>query len=105
MKALKLTLTILMIAVVGLFAFKKIDSGSIKGMVSPADGATRAWALSATDTGKADIHNGSFEIMNIKPGTYRLIIEAKPPYKNAAKDNVAVADGTPNNVGEIKLNQ
>src|ERR1700759_3033243 len=105
MKSLRLAVVATSIAAAGLFAFKSIDTGSIKGMVSPADGATRAWALSPMDTAKADIQNGSFEITNIKGGTYRLIIEAKPPYKNAAKDNVAVAEGQPTNVGEIKLNQ
>ena len=105
MKKAKLTLVALSVATAGLFAFKGISTGTIKGTIMPADGATKAWALSSTDTLKADIQNGSFEISNAKPGTYRLIIEAKPPYKNTAKDNVAVADGQPTNVGEIKLGQ
>jgi hypothetical protein len=105
MKTVKTTFVALSIATAGLFAFKGIDTGSIKGTVSPAEGASKAWALSSTDTLKADITNGSFEIANAKSGTYRIIIEAKPPYKNAAKDNVAVIDGQPTNVGEIKLSQ
>jgi hypothetical protein len=105
MKKAKLGLIALGIATASLFAFKSIDTGTIKGTVTPADGATKAWALSSTDTLKAEVQNGSFEIVNAKAGTYRLIIEAKPPYKNAAKDNVAVTDGQPTNVGEIKLGQ
>jgi hypothetical protein len=105
MKKAKLTLVALSVATAGLFAFTGISNGTIKGTVSPADGATKAWALSSTDTLKADIQNGSFEISNAKAGTYRIVIEAKPPYKNTAKDNVAVADGQPTNVGEIKLGQ
>ena len=105
MKNVKTTLVALSIATAGLFAFKGIDTGSIKGTVTPADGATKAWALSSTDTLKADIKSGGFEITNAKAGTYRLIIEAKPPYKNTAKDNVTVVDGQPTNVGEIKLSQ
>ncbi|MEO6314415.1 MAG: carboxypeptidase regulatory-like domain-containing protein [Chitinophagaceae bacterium] len=93
------------IAVAGLFAFRGIDTGSIKGTITPSDGATKAWALSPTDTLQAAIQAGSFEITGAKAGNYRLIIEAKPPYKNTAKDNIAVADGQPTNVGEIKLNQ
>ncbi|MEP7280174.1 MAG: carboxypeptidase regulatory-like domain-containing protein [Bacteroidota bacterium] len=105
MKIFKAGLLVVGIATAGLFAFRSIDTGSIRGTVIPADGATKAWALSSSDTLKGVIQSGSFEIVNVKPGTYRLIIEAKPPYKNTAKDNVVVADGQPTNVGEIKLGQ
>lgn len=92
-------------AATGLFAFTAIQAGSVKGTVSPADGAVRAWALSGTDTLKATIDKGAFEITGAKAGTYRVIIEAKPPYKNAAKDGVTVVDGQPTDIGEIKLEQ
>jgi len=105
MKTVKTGLLALCIATAGLFAFKTKLEGSIKGTIVPADGATKAWALSTTDTLKAAIAAGSFEIRNARPGTYRIIIEAKPPYRNTAKDNVVVADGEVTNVGEIKLSQ
>jgi hypothetical protein len=105
MSTFKTGLVAFSIAASGLFAFKSIDTGSIKGTITPADGATKAWALSTADTLKADIQAGSFEIVGARAGTYRLIIEAKPPYKNTAKDNIVVSDGQPTNVGEIKLNQ
>lgn len=106
MKSIKSILaTVGVAATVGLFAFKGIQTGTIKGTVTPADGATRAWALSGTDTLKASIDKGAFEITGAKAGTYRVIIEAKPPYKNAAKDGVTVADGQPTDIGEIKLEQ
>lgn len=105
MKSFKTGIVALSIATAGLFAFKSIDTGSIKGTITPSDGATKAWALSSTDTLSAPIQGGTFEITNAKAGTYRLIIEAKPPYRNTAKDNISVKDGQPTNVGEIKLNQ
>jgi hypothetical protein len=89
--------------VAGLFAFTHLKEGSIRGSVSPADGAVRAWAESATDTLKAPIVNGSFEITDAKPGTYKVIIEAKPPYRNVAKDGIMVNDGQAADAGEIKL--
>ncbi len=91
------------IAAAGLFAFSNLRSGSIKGTVSPADGATRAWAESSTDTLKALVINGSYEITDAKPGTYKVIIEAKPPYRNAAKDGITVSDGQAADAGEIRL--
>lgn len=105
MKKMRLGLAALTIASASFFAFTEIAGGSIKGKVTPADGATRAWALSSTDTLKTDIKDGAYEFKDTKAGTYRVIIEAKPPYKNAAKDNVAVTDGQPTDAGEIKLEQ
>jgi Polysaccharide lyase family 4, domain II len=95
----------LAIATAGLFAFSAISNGSIKGKVSPANAATQAWIVSATDTLRASVSNGMFEIPNVKPGTYRLIIEAKPPFKNASKESVIVNDGQVNDLGEIVLGQ
>ncbi len=96
----------LTIASAGLFAFRSDKlAGSITGSVLPADGGTKVWAVSPGDTLQGAIQSGNFEISNVKPGTYRIIVEAKPPYKNTAKDNVTVADGSPTNVGAIKLSQ
>ncbi|HXB90921.1 MAG TPA: carboxypeptidase-like regulatory domain-containing protein [Puia sp.] len=93
------------VAAAGLFAFSNLRSGSIKGTVTPADGAVRAWAESSSDTLKAAIVNGTYEITDAKPGMYKVIIEAKPPYKNAAKDGVTVNDGQAADAGEIKLDK
>ena len=105
MKKMKMSLLALSIATVGFFAFSAIDAGSIKGKVSPADAALQAWAISGTDTLKAAIENGMYEIAGAKPGTYKVIIEAKPPFKNAAKDGIAVVDGQATEVPEFKLEQ
>ncbi|MDX2045161.1 MAG: carboxypeptidase-like regulatory domain-containing protein [Chitinophagaceae bacterium] len=93
------------VATAAIFSFTNIQTGSIRGTVLPADGGVKAWAISATDTLKAEIKEGAFEIVNAKPGAYRLVIEAKPPYKNAARENIVVADGQPTDAGEIKLQQ
>ena len=87
----------------GILAFTYFKSGSIKGTVSPADGGVRAWAESVTDTLRAPIVNGTYEIPDVKPGAYKIIIEAKPPYRNVAKDGIMVNDGQAADVGEIKL--
>ena len=105
MKKARLTLAALSIVAAGLFAFNVIVDGSVKGTVTPADGAVRAWAISGTDTLRADVTNGAFEIGSAKPGTYQVIIEAKAPYKNASKDGVEVKEGAATDLGEIKLEQ
>ena len=106
MKATKLKLAAFsIVAAVGLFAFSNIKPGSIKGTVSPASSAVKAWAISGADTLKANIEAGSFSFSDAKPGVYKVIIEAMPPYKNMAKEGVTVGDGQQTDVGEIKLQQ
>lgn len=90
-------------AAAGLFAFTLVRDGSLHGTVTPADSGVQAWAESSMDTLKAPIVNGSYEISGAKPGTYKIVIEAKPPYQNAAKDGIVVNDGQSTDVGEIHL--
>jgi hypothetical protein len=105
MKKAKLSIAALCIAAAGLFAFKAIEGGSIKGTVSPAEGATTVLAISATDTLKTDIKQGAFEILDVKANTYKLVVEAAAPYKSATVNDVKVEEGKATDVGEIKLVQ
>ena len=95
----------LAIATAGLFSFKIIFTGTLKGRVTPADGASMAWIISVTDTLKVPITAGTFEVGYVKAGTYRVIIEARPPYRNTAKEGITVQDGQTNDIGEIKLSR
>ena len=72
MKHTRIGLLGLAVFIAGIFAFTSFDGGSIKGKVTPSDGASQVWALSQTDTLKAIINQGSFEIQNVKAGTYGL---------------------------------
>jgi len=103
MKNTKLGLGALSLAINGFFAFSTFQSGGIKGTVTPPEGAKEVWAVSGTDTLKAPITNGAFEISNAKAGTYKVLVDAADPYKDAVKDGIQVADGQPTDVGEIKL--
>ena len=105
MKASKLKLGAIGIAAaLGLFAFTTLQTGSIKGTVSPSGSASKAMAVSGMDTLKVNIDKGSFTL-DIKPGTYKLVIEAVSPYKNFEKEGVMVEEGKSTNVGEITLQQ
>jgi len=104
MKKIKTALVALSIAAAGLFAFSSRPvTGSIRGTISPADGASRVWAVSSMDTASLTVQNGAFEVTVAKEGMYKVIVEAKPPYRNAAKDNVSVANGQATDVGQINL--
>jgi len=87
----------------GLVAFKNFDNGSIRGTVTPGDAADAAWAISDKDTIKNTVSSGNFEIPNLREGTYKVIIQAKAPYRSAVRENVIVTNGTPTNIGEITL--
>jgi hypothetical protein len=102
MKARKFAGMVLIVLLAS-FTLRHAASGSIKGSVTPATGATTAWAESMTDTLKSTVTDGSFEITDAKPGTYKVIIEAKPPFKMAVKDNVPVKDGQATDLGQIIL--
>jgi hypothetical protein len=69
------------IAVTGLLSFKTVQPISIKGKVTPAWYAVNAWAISKTDTLYATVTGGSFEFPNAEPGVYKIIIEARSPYR------------------------
>ena len=57
------------------------------------------------DTMRTNIRNGGFEIGQVKPGTYKLVIEAIAPYKNFQKEGVVVNEKKATDVGEITLQQ
>lgn len=75
---------------------------SITGKISPADGAEVVWAISATDSVKAMVALGSFSIQ-VKPGLFKLIVDAKEPLKDAQLDNLDVKENQVLDVGEIIL--
>jgi hypothetical protein len=88
-----------------LFAFTTFKNGSIKGRVSPSAAATSAYVVSGMDTMRTNIQNGAFEIGQVKPGTYKLVIETIAPYKNFEKEGVVVNEKKATDVGEITLQQ
>jgi hypothetical protein len=106
MKAKKITFIAASLAMVfALFAFTNFKNGSIKGSVSPSASATTAYVVSGMDTMRTNIKNGAFEIGEVKPGTYKLVIEAITPYKNFEKTGVVVNEKKATDVGEITLQQ
>jgi len=100
MKKSVLLCGILAASVAGLFAFTTSQTG-ISGKVTPQDGAETVWAI-GTDSTKGMINSGNFSIQ-VKPGSYKVIVDAKDPYKDVTLENLEVRDGQPLDVGEIVL--
>jgi len=102
MKRSLLTGGILLSGIVGLYAFHTVNQAAISGTVTPPEGATAVWAVNGSDSTSGNISNGSFSI-SVKPGTYKLVVDAKEPYKDVSLENIQVSDTAATNVGEIKL--
>jgi len=85
-----------------ILAFVVLNQSAITGRVNPADGADAAWAIAGSDTVKANIVNGSFSLA-VKPGTYKVMIDAHDPYKDVTKENIEVKEDGPTDIGEIML--
>lgn len=102
MKKRMLTCGIIAASVAGLFAFTSATQTSITGKIVPGDGAETVWAISATDSTKGTLSSGTFTL-DVKPGTYKVIVDAKDPYKDVTLENLEVKQDQPLNVGEIVL--
>ncbi len=106
MKKFRLALVTLAVSSGTLLSFSAIQTSKIKGTVTPADKAVRAWAISEKDTLRAEIQNGGFEIDDVNAGTYSVIIEAQEPFANTRKKDVVVDPASQvTDVGEIQLQQ
>ncbi|MGZ8511779.1 MAG: carboxypeptidase regulatory-like domain-containing protein [Chitinophagaceae bacterium] len=103
MKKRMLTFGIVAASFAGLFAFTTTAT-SITGKVTPGDGAETVWAISGTDSAKATVSSGAFTL-DVKPGTYKVIVDAKDPYKDVTLENLEVKQDQPLDVGEIVLQQ
>ena len=91
----------IIISVVLISGFAKDRSG-IQGTIDPPEGARRIWAVSGKDSVSIIPSPGSF-IMDVKPGSWKLVIEAVLPYKNAERESILVTEGQLTDVGLIKL--
>jgi hypothetical protein len=103
----RIVIIICTIVFVALSAFvwnhKKTTSASgIHGIISPADGSKKIWAVNGKDSVATAAVSGNFSI-DVKPGTWKLHVEAVSGLKDAYIDNIAVEEGSYADVGEIKL--
>ena len=76
--------------------------GSIGGTIIPPDGVTYVWAFQNRDTVKAAPVNGQFSLA-VNNGVWKVMLDAKDPYKDVMIENIQVNDGKETNLGEIRL--
>jgi hypothetical protein len=82
--------------------YSVVQQTSITGRISPAEAADVICVIDMRDTLKTALVWGGF-FLPVKPGTYKLFVSAKAPYKNASLGNVEVKQNQALNVGELIL--
>ena len=87
-----------------LHAFKAAQRSGLSGRITPAESAQMVWAIQGNDSLSLVPTGGSF-LIEAKPGIYKIIVDAKEPYKDVLLENIEVTNGKTTDVGEIKLTQ
>ncbi|MBC7827151.1 MAG: carboxypeptidase regulatory-like domain-containing protein [Chitinophagaceae bacterium] len=104
MKKTLFTLFATILTVAMLHAFRLMQSSSISGKIIPPEGSEMVWASSGRDSLKTTVMNGAF-VFTAKPGTWRIVIIGKAPFKDAILERVDVKEGQNTDLGEIRLQQ
>ena len=104
MKKTVFTLCATILTVAMLHAFRIMQSSSISGKIIPPDGAETVLATTGTDSVRTAVMNGAF-VFTPKPGTWKVIVKGKAPFKDAVLERVDVKDGQNTDLGEIRLQQ
>ncbi|MEO7045013.1 MAG: carboxypeptidase regulatory-like domain-containing protein [Ferruginibacter sp.] len=103
MKKTILKFCVASLGIIGFMSMKEIAPATISGKITPADAADAVWAIKDNDTLKATVSSeGTFNV-EVKPGTWKVMVSAKAPYKNAEVSQVVVSEDKNTDAGEIKL--
>jgi len=103
MKYGMLTAIVMAIGFTSLSALNNKQS-AITGRISPANAAETVWVISVKDSIRAGVASGNFSVM-VKPGTYKLLVDARDPFKDVLLDNLDVKANQALDIGEIILQQ
>lgn len=98
-------LSFILCAAMALFfvlSFSYRPPAGIHGTIDPPKAAKTVWAISGTDSVSIVPANGMFS-MELKPGAWKLLVEAVPPYQNKSIENIAVNEDQYTDVGTITL--
>jgi hypothetical protein len=104
MKKTVFTLFATILTVAMLHAFRLMQSSSISGKIIPPEGSETVWAINGRDSLKTTVISGAF-VFTAKPGTWKVMVMGKAPFKDATLERVEVKDGQNTDLGEIRLQQ
>lgn len=87
-----------------LHAFRGLRTGTISGTVVPSDEVMTVTAIKGADSAKSILSEGAFAL-TVKPGNWKVIVNARSPYKGVIIENIHVTPDNPINIGDIHLQQ
>lgn len=94
---------ILIIPIAGIISsFDTEDRSGVRGTIEPFEGVKIITAMNDQDTVSKVPTNGSF-ILDLKPGTWKIVIETVSPFKKFQRDFVTVYKDQFTDIGYIKL--
>jgi hypothetical protein len=94
---------VLLLVFVITMSFYKMNGGTVRGTVTPPEAGLKAFLFSRKDTIAGTIVNGAFQFSNIAVGSYKLLVEAAPPYRNGIKEGILVTEGGFTDAGQLEL--
>lgn len=93
----------ILIFMLSAFSIKNHFLTSIYGTIDPPEAAAKVWAISGKDSVTVEPAEGRFSIAVPHAGTWKLIVHAEHPYKDAVVENIAVQEGKSTDAGTIRL--
>ncbi|HVV53700.1 MAG TPA: DUF4382 domain-containing protein [Mucilaginibacter sp.] len=87
-------------------AVSQAVSGSITGMVNPADSNPKVYAIEGTDTvGTVTDATGKFYFPGLSAGTYQVNFVPDSPYMSKTVNSVVVTNGQVTDMGTVSITQ
>lgn len=87
------------------FSGHPLQDTGVTGKVVPSEGVERIWAAQANETVAGVAGTTGDFIIKAKPGTWRVVVDAKEPYQDVIFERVVVNDGKTTHLGDINLQQ
>ncbi len=100
----RMYLAIAGLALTGVISASGFEQSAITGRISPANAAETVWVIGVRDSIRAGVASGNFSVA-VKAGTYKLLVDAKEPFKDVLLDNLDVKENQALDIGEIILQQ
>ena len=98
----KVVYPVIVILIISLCSFHAL-TGTVTGSINPSDAGGRVLLFSSSDTVTTRVDQGKFLLTGVKAGSYTLLVEGQPPYRNSVKDGIVVVDGQPTDAGVIEM--
>ncbi len=96
-------LGLVLLGVTSVHAVKLLQTSSLRTRISPKEAAENIWAIQGNDSLRLLGSDGLYYISALHPGNWRIVIDAKKPYRNASVEAADIRPGIEMDLGEIRL--